>query len=409
MPTKTVLYYTCFIFTHSWAQQNMNILKNGIDTPNTLSTHHLGIFSSRISRNFQIHVPKSTSISFNASSGNVFHPFVETYLPKNPEVRKAQSEVKWHDRTFFFLDEETTPADYMNIKVDAVIKEFRFNIDIPLAERHELDISLRSHLISNGKYPLSVLTSDEFIEWTHTNIIGKEDPYGRRYYGLNQGNIEYLDRNKNTLELHNGDFIFNGIEFNHYYYPNFKFNNTKNIFINFGSHLGWNTSKYNNALDIGASINGIKTFTLKNSYLLNLGLGFNLLRKNIINFKDPVDFGNNPFLGTGEADIEITKFTKNQHYHAFGVNYQLQSRYNKKEEASYYQLIGKWQEIRGGWHHGISTLYKTLTYWTFTYTYAWKTAKLSVYLKEDFLVNNAADLQTGINFTFPLSLHNTLN
>ncbi|MCR8669054.1 hypothetical protein NO995_15310 [Aestuariibaculum sp. M13] len=380
----------------------MNILKNGIDTPNTLGTHHFGIFSSRISRNFKAHVPENIGISFNSSSGNVFHPFVEAYFPKNPEVRLEQSQVKWHDRAFFFLDQETTPAHYMNILVDAVIKEFRFEIDIPIAKQHELDISLRSHLITKGKYPLSIFTSDEFIEWTHSTIIAKEDPYGRRYYGLNQANIAYLDRNGNTLELHNNDFIFSGIEFNHYFYPNFNFNRTKDIFINFGSHLGWNTSKYNHSLDIGISANGLKTFNLKNNYQLNLGLAFNLLRKNIINFNNSIDLGNNPFLGTGEADIELTKFTKNNHYHALGVNYQLQSRYNKKEEASYYQLIGKWQEIRGGWHHGISTLYKTLTYWAFTYTYGWNTGKLSVYLKEDFLVNNAADLQSGINFSFPI-------
>lgn len=403
MPKKIAFIIFCCFNSVLIAQQTDSLsIKNGIDNPNILTTHHFGIFSSRISQNFKIAPPKTTVLNFNASSGNNFHPFVESYFPKNPEVREQLSNVKWHDRRFDFVDQETTPADYMNIVIDAVIKEFRLGINIPISKNHELGITLRSYLITKGKYPFSFFTGDESIEWFHSNLIGGEDPYGRRYYGLNKVNFEYTDRNNNTLKLNNNDFFIGGIEFNHFYYPDLSINKTKNIFINFGSHLGVNTSKFNPSIDIGISVNAIKQIQLKNKRELYFAAGMNLLRKNTIDFDTVIDLGNNRFLATIEADIEYTKYTKKNNYHAFGVNYQIQSRYNKLEEADYYRLIGKWREINGGWQHGVSTLYKAQSNWSFIYTYGRSNFKMALYFKEDFLVNNAPDFQTGFNLQVPV-------
>jgi len=401
---KASLIITCLFSSFIIKAQQKDSLdfKNGINTPNHLATHHFGIFSSRISTNFKLKAEQRTSLSFNQSSGNTFHPFVETYLPQNPETRAQLSQIVWYERPFYFKDQETTPADYMNIVVDAVIKEFRTSLSLPLAPKHELNISLRSYLINKGKHPFSPLTGDESIEWFHSNIAGGEDPYGRRYYGLNKVDFKYTDRNGNVLEFDNNDFFIGGIELSHYYYPEFLINKTQNIFINFGSHLGLNTSKHNTSIDFGVSANAVKRFDLKNNFELSIGFGSSILRKNIIDFKNTIDLGNNPYLGTLESAIEITKYTKKGNYNAFSVNYQLQSRYFKKEETNYYHIRGKWEEINGGWQHGITTLYKTLTYWDFTYTYGRPNLQLSFYFKEEFLVNNAPDFQTGINIKIPV-------
>ena len=397
-----ILFICCYSILI--AQQNDSLtIKNGIDKPSVLTTHHFGIFSSRINQNFKLKPSTKTTFNISHVSGNNFHPFVEAYFPKDPAVREQLSHVIWHDRPFTFIDQETTPADYMNIVIDAVIKEFRIGINIPLAEKHELKINLRSYLINKGKYPFSFFTGDESVEWFHSNIAGGEDPYGRRYYGLNQVNFKYVDRNGNTLELQNNDFFISGIELNHFYYPTLKMNESKNIFLNFGTHLGINTSKFNPSIDVGVSANGIKKITLKNNSELNIGVGLSILKKNLIDFDTVIDLGNNPFLATIESDIEFTKFTKKGHYNSFGIDYQIQSRYNKKSEESYYKLFGKWREINGGWQHGVSTLYKALSNWSFIYTYGHPKYKISIYLKEDLLVNNAPDIQTGIGITFPIS------
>ncbi len=401
---KKILFIiiACNLFVVKGQQNDSISFKRGIDKPTILALHHFGIFSSRIHQNFKTSASLSTSFSFNYASGNTFHPFVETYIPKDPEVQKVQSQLIWYYRNFNFINQETTPADYMNIIIDAAIKEFRFNINIPINTQNELDISLRSYLITNGKYPFSFFTSDESIEWFHSNIAGGEDPYGRRYYGLNQVNFKYTDRHGKILELHNNDFFISGIELNHFYYPSFLINKNENLFFNFGTHLGINTAKYNPSIDIGISANAIKKFVLKNNNEIHFAFGASGLRKNVINFNDVVDLGNNPYLATIESDIEFTKFTKKKNYNSIGINYQIQSRFNKLKEADYYRLIGKWQEINGGWQHGFSTLYTSLSNWSFLYTYGQPKFKLTLYFKEDFKVNNAPDFQTGISITMPL-------
>ncbi|OEK09020.1 hypothetical protein A8C32_14095 [Flavivirga aquatica] len=380
------------------AQQKDSLsIKNGIDNPNLLATHHFGIFSSRINSNFKFFPSKKTTLSLSSISGNNFHPFVEGYFPKDPQIRKELSEQAWNTRKFHFINQETTPADYLNIVIDAVIKDFRIGINIPIAKEHELSINLRSYLITKGKFPFSTFTSDELIEWFHSNINGGEDPFGRRYYGLNQVHFKYVDRNGNTLKLDQNDFFIGGIELNHFYYPRLLINKTKNIFINLGSHLGINTSKFNSSIDFGISSNIIKKISLKNNYEFNLALGANLLRKNLINFKKVIDLGTNPYLGTIESHVEITKYTKKGNYNSFGINYQIQSRYNKIEEQDYYKLEGKWREINSGWHNGIATLYDTLCNWNLTYSYGRPNYIVSIYMKEDFKINNAPDFQTGIS------------
>ncbi|UKM64802.1 hypothetical protein GSB9_01359 [Flavobacteriaceae bacterium GSB9] len=398
----------CFIVfllglnTANAQERDTLIFKNGIRNPSFLATHHFGIFSSRLNTNFKYSPAKTPTLTIDHASGNIFHPYVEAYYPKDPEIRKQMSQVIWHDRRFTFLDQETTPADYMNIVVDAVIKEFRVKFDIPINKQNELSLNFRSYLITKGKYPFSFFTSDESIEWFHSHIAGGEDPYGRRYYGLNQVNFRYLDRNGNTMTLRQNNFFLGGIELSHYYYPKFSFNKTHNIFINFGSHLGLNTSRFNSSIDAGLSVNTIKKFNLKNNYDINVAFGANVLRKNLINFKDVIDLGNNKYLGTLEANFEITKYTQKGNYNAFGINFQSQTRYNKKEEYGYFKLLGKWREINGGWQNGVYTLYSTIQNWNFVYTYGRPNFQLSIYIKEDFEVNNAPDFQTGISLRVPL-------
>ncbi|WP_298554015.1 hypothetical protein [uncultured Algibacter sp.] len=397
-----VLLYLCSLIITAQKQDSLSF-KNGIDNPSILSTHHFGIFSSRINTNFKYTPPKKTILAVHYTSGNNFHPFVEAYYPKDPAIREHLSQFKWHDRPFSFINQDITPADYLNIVIDAVIKEFRVTTNIPINKQHELGITLRSYLITKGKYPFSLFTSDESIEWFHSNVAGGEDPFGRRYYGLNQVNFKYLDRNGNTLELKNNDFFIGGLEINHHYYPKLSINKTRNIFLNFGTHLGWNTSKFNASIDVGISANAIKKLVLKNNHELNFALGANLLRKNIINFKEVIDLGNNPYLGTLEAEVEITKYTKKGNFNAFGINYHIQTRYNKKSEAEYYKLLGKWREINGGWQNGVFTLYEPLSSWNFIYTYGTPKYLLTLFVKEDLRVNNAPDFQTGISLKFPLS------
>lgn len=335
-----IALFTMPLFSFSQEKDSM-YFKNGIENPSLLTNHHFGIFSSRINQNFKLRASEKTTFTFNSESGNTFHPFVEMYLPKNQTVRDNFSNIIWYDRQFNFVNQNSTPAEYSNIIIDAVIKGFRLQVNFSIAKEHELEITLRSYLITKGKYPFSFFTSDESIEWFHSNIAGGEDAFGRRYYGLNQVNFKYTDRNGKILELKNNDLFLGGIKINHHYYPEFLINKKRNLFVNFGSHVGFNTSKFNPSIDIGFSANVIKNIKLKNKNEFNIAFGGSFLKKNLINFKDVIDLGNNPYLGSLQGEIEFTKFTQKKNYHSFGVHYQFQTRFNKFSEADYYHLKRK--------------------------------------------------------------------
>lgn len=401
---KRLFFIPFFLFTLNAVPQKDSIsLKNGIDKPSLLPIHHFGLFSSRINQNFKVRPIDNSSLNFTVASANTFHPFVEMYLPKDEATQNQMRQLIWFNRNFF-QNQQDTPADYESIVIDAVFKNFRIDFSTKINDQQELGITLRSYLVTKGNYPFSIFTSDEFIEWFHSNIAGGEDPFGRKYYGLNQVDVKYTDRNGRTLDLVNNEFIFAGIEINHFYYPKIKKLNDKNIFLNFGSHLGINTSKDNPSLDLGFSGNVVKELYLKNTDELRFGFGSAILRRNLADFKtDLVQLGNNNYLASIEAMFEFTKYTKKGNYNSISINYQQQSSFSKKDEANYYQLVGDWQGIHSGWQNGFEKLYESQSAWSWVYTYGRKNYQFSLYLKQDLYLNNSPDVQTGFAVKIPIS------
>lgn len=403
MKRIVVFIFLSFCWVGFSQTQDSIPLKNGIDKPNTTTAHHFGLFHLRINQNFRERAIQKTEFRFSVESGNSMHPFVEAYLPQDPAVREQFRQLYFFDRSFNFIDQQTTPAEYMNIQVDAVFKVFRFDLLTRLNDKNDLTFTLRTFMPTEGNFPFTIFTNDQSIEWFHSNIAGGEDPFGRRFFGMNQVNVSYQDRNGRQMNLRNNQLIFGGLEVNHHYYPT-KWN-SKNIFANLGSHLGINTSKYNQSLDAGLSANIHKKWKLKSNNELRFGIGIAGLRKGFVNFQDNVDFGNNTFLGSGEFNLEFTKYTQKGNYHTFAFNYQFQTRYNKLEETEYFYLDGgtTWMDIHQGWHNGFTTLYETLTVYSIIYGYQRKNFGISLYVQQDFKLNNAPDLQTGIQLRVPLS------
>lgn len=385
-------------------KENAFVLKNGIDKPNITTAHHFGLFHVRINQNFKERPTDKTTLSFTLKSANTFHPFVEMYLPENNTIRQQFSQQPWYDRSFEYIDDTSTPAAYSNIHIDAVFKVLRLDLETKISKNQELTISARAFVPAQGNYPFTFFTNDQSIEWFHSHIADGEDSFGRRFFGMNQMTFSYTDRNNKTIELRKNQFLFAGLEFNYFYYPSL-FKKEKNIFVNFGSHFSINTTKYNPSFDIGISGNIHKKWSLKNKNEIRFGIGFAALRKKIISYGSTIDFGNNNYMGSGETNFEFTKRTKKGNYHSFSANYQIQTPYNKKEETEYYFLDGgnTWQQINAGWHNGFTTLYETLSVWSILYNYGSKLGVLSLYIQQDFKLNNAPYLETGIRFKIPIS------
>jgi hypothetical protein len=360
--------------------------------PNLLSNHPLGMYISRINHNFKVRSPEKFSFSLDVSSGNVMLPYVKSYELTNPTDREFAASFPWHDREFKF-DLNTVPAQTKEFIADGVIRSYKFTFSLPLSLHHELNFGVRAYSLDRGKYPFSVFTSDESIEWFHSTIAGGEDPFSRRYYGLNQAKISYRDENNNFITMNNGDFRIPGIEINYFYYPQLEMNQSHKIYLNFGTHLGINISKYNPVADIGISSSAIKKIVVRDKNILSIGLSTAALRQRIFQFGDRVNISNKKVLYSFEGLIDYKRKLKNNNSLSYGVNYAFQTSYNNKNDFNHIILTG--ERIKTHWQQTLSHLYRNLEGWNFICTYTVKQFSYYISLREDLRLDNAPDLQTN--------------
>ncbi|WP_298426010.1 hypothetical protein [uncultured Kordia sp.] len=401
MKCKNLIFVLCLCLSSiAFAQSDQDSIpafaKNGISKPSIVSTNPFGIFISRLNHNFKLKASKRTEVSVNLESGNVWGPNVKTFIPADEAFREQMRGIAWFSRQFYF-DEETMEAESFEIETDGVIKGLRANITIPTTKNQELVVGFRAFMLTNGKFPFSTFTNDKFIEFFHDNIAGGSDPFDRKVFGLDKASINYTDRNGRRLNAGNGDFLTAGIETHYYYYPTFL--NDKKIYMNLGAHLGTNLSKYNMSMDVGVSVAGVKQFDINDRNFILFGLGTNVLRKNAVDLQnDNLDFGTNDFIGSLESDIEYTFISKGKTYHSFGLSFYIQTSLHQKDEDEYNVYIRD-DEAFNSWGHGTRHLYKNNDYWSLIYTFTRKIST-SIYIQQDFTVNNNPDLQTGVSVKF---------
>lgn len=325
--------------------------------PNLLSNHPLGMYISRINHNFKVRSPEKYSFSLGVSSGNVMLPYVKSYELLNHTYREYAETFPWHDREFKF-NLNTIPAQTKDFNADGVIRSYRFTFSLPLSKHHELYFSMRGYSLDIGKYPFSVFTSDESIDWFHSTIAGGEDPFSRKYYGLNKANISSRDENNKVISMNNGDFRIPGIEANYFYYPQLEMNKKHKIYLNFGAHLGINTDRYYPVADIGFSSSAIKKIIGRDKNILSFGLSAGALRQRFFGFGDRVNISNQTFLYNFEGLIDYKRKLRNKNWISYGTNYAIQTSYNKMSHFDHIVLTG--ERIKPYWQQTFSHLYKNL-------------------------------------------------
>lgn len=396
----SVITTTFFILTINAQTTSISeFKKDAIIKPSILSTHPFGLFFMRLEGRFKPKPTTKTNLDFSLASGNVWSPPVTVYIPNLQSDRNFVSQFEWHNREFR-VDKSTLDAKTIEIQNDGVIKAFNVKISIPINDKSEILVTAKAFMLTSGNSIFSILTSDRFIETFHDKIAGGNDPFDRKLYPYNQAYIRYKDRNNNLLELTKNTFIFNGIETAYYYYPKVEKLNNKGYFLNFGSHLGINTSKYNSSIDFGLNTNIIKSFNFKNKSI-NIGLSIGGVYKDVVEFENrQIDFGTNPSIGYLESIVEYKYQAKSGSIHAFGADFYLQTSLNKKNELDYYIPTKNGTSFKQ-WNIGAENLYKNNNYWTFMYSFS-KKLTYTFYLQQDLTVNNHPDIQTGLRVKFAL-------
>lgn len=367
--------------------------------PHMHSTHPLGVYISETNFNHQSGVSRKASFSMNTSCGNVWLPYVKGYIPLNETDKKSMSRIVWHGREGN-IDLANTPAKTKSFHADGDIRFYQCQLAIPVSKSSELKISTRAFSVHRGGNPVSFLTSDKFIEWFHSNIAGGEDPFARKVYGYNHADIRYTDENGKSFSLGNGDFRFTGLDLSYFYFPHFKSLEKKKIFINWGFQTGLNTSKINPCINLGLNSTINKLFKIGKDKQLDLSISAGALRQKAVSLGDGVNIASKKYLYNAEILLSYQKQLSENRFFAIGSSYFIHSAYNKKDEFKTIILTG--ERISSHWHYALSHLYRTLTYNTLFMSYTVGKLSFSIYVKEDLLVDNAPDVQTGVGINVNL-------
>ena len=358
----------------------------------TMSTHPFGIFISRISPDFQLKPSKKVSVSFTISNGNVWLPYVKAYIPVNESDRDAMRKFIWHEREGNF--DFNTPSRTMDMEADGTIRLYLLKLNIPVARKSELRIGTRMFSLDAGDLPYSSLTSDQFIEWFHSHISGGEDPFARKVYGYNQVGIRYTDQDGNVFSMRGNEFLFTGFDVSYYYYPDFYALQRLKLYTSMGFQLGVNVNKVNPSADVGLNPSLIRRFILGRQNEIHLGIGLGLLKQQVIRFGEGVQLSDNSFLFSSEFMLKYILRLRDSKSLSVATNYWVQNAYNKHHEFDYMVLTG--QRISTHWNYAVSHLYRPITANSLIISYTKADFTISVYFREDLLVDNAPDIQTGV-------------
>lgn len=366
---------------------------------NTLSTHPFGVFISRINSNFQLKAIKKLRFSIDISSGNVWLPKAKLFIPKTSADQERMKNSLWHKRIYEY-DTLTQPYDYSTFHADGIIRRYQINADLPLTAKSQLRLSMRLNSLDQGNEPFSLLTSDEFIEWFHSNIAGGEDPFGRKRYGLNKALIDYQDLNGNKMVIKNGDANLSGFNIDYHYFPSNSFLENHLIFTNWSTNFGFNTSPFNSSIDLGISGAIIKQFLLKNKNQIRVGGNIGLLRPNVLVLKKTVTLSDQSSIISNEFFLEYIHRINASKYFSIATTYFTQNSYLSTENESYYIYHG--DRATSNWHYTMTHLYRRTSAHSLVFTYGFSNYSFWAYAREDLHVDNAPDTQVGIGLSIKL-------
>ncbi|MCB0480768.1 MAG: hypothetical protein KDC83_05010 [Flavobacteriales bacterium] len=396
---KVLLIFLIFNFwvSFSYSQSENDTLLpasrlQNIILPNTLGNHPFGIYISRISHNFQKTAAKRPSFTFNYSNGNVWAPYVKAYVPHSETYSNELNQYEWHDKERVY--DKSVPAESYFLHADAIYRVYQFKFELPLPKNQELRINARAYSIDEGYAPYSMITSDEFIEWFHSNVAGGEDPFDRRLYGLNQVDVRYSDINGKAFSLYSGDGGLNGLEAAYYIYPQWGFLKKNLVYTNFGTQLGLNTSFVNPTWDWGLMSTIGKSFPFKDRFEFNLSLSLGALRQDFARYNDGYVIASSPWLLSNDLMLSFGMFTKKGGHLLFATTWWRQSPFHA--ESNFDKIVVTGPRVSPHWHTTLTHMYRVISANNFIFTYSKSFYAISIYLREDFKVDNAPDGQTGI-------------
>lgn len=379
---KVILFCLVRLSTSVLGNDTLNFFK-----PYLLSNHPLGVFTSRINHNFNFR-PTEYIVEFTISRGNAWLPNVESKLPNSKSDREFLSNYVWHHRNWHM--ESLNISDYKSrsIYCDGVLSSYYLSFKSPLNKKFDTHTNIRSISLDGGKAPYSLLTSDDAIEWFHSNIAGGDDAFGRKRTDYGNALLSYRDVNNNNISLKNGSFLMSEISNYLNYYPK---DNYKNTYFNVSILTSISQIKKTWHFDVGFSGSAVKKFKWNKNYI-DWGVSSGILFPSIFQTQKVI-INNTNRLFSAETHFNLRLPAKNNNSYILGLNIHMQSNFHSMKERKYHVIYH--EGITSHDHYGASHLTRWLSGCTMVLGYNWGKTSLSTFFREDFWVDNAPDVQVG--------------
>jgi len=274
---------------------------------------------------------------------------------------------------------------------DGIFSSYYITFKSPLNNFFDLHTNIRATSLSGGKPPYSLLTSDECIEWFHSNIAGGHDAFGRKRTDYGNALLSYKDVNNNNLKFKNGDFIMSEISNYINYYPKLNY---KKFFFNLSALTSISRLKNTWYFDMGFSGSAIKKFKWNKNYL-DWGISSGILFPAIFQTHEVI-INNIDYLFSGETHLNYRITSKNSNAYILGINFHAQSNFHSMKERQYNVIYH--EGVTSHDHYGVSHLNRWLNGWTILVGHDWKKTSISAFFREDFWVDNSPDAQVGWGF-----------
>lgn len=375
-----------------WAQSPDSL--SSLSLPNVHGTHPLTSFYGRIHPVYALPVKKH-AVSFSYGSGNVWLPPVKTYHPLYDSAFTRLHQVPWHKRDSVY---QLMPQhhDSSSFSADGVLRTLHITYQRKSGKHGVWQVQARGLLVTSGRYTL--LVSDRFIEQFHSHVAGGEDPFSRRIYGFNAAGVHYTSRNGRSIHLGNNQFVFQGVSVDYVYQIPWLVlkQHLWNVLVQ--TNLTTNTSSFYRTIDAGGAVQAVKTIPLSHNSQLQLAASVQSMQLNVLRAPKAEPFTSHSHLWQYTA---LCSYSRSSHKPL--LNWQITAMFNRQRALSNPSETER-QVIAGNrytthWHMASTHLYRPTENWVLIFT-SGNRWRWSYYLRQDFLVDNAPDFQTGASVAF---------
>lgn len=364
---------------------------------------------------------KSSEFAVAYSFGNTWHPQSTVYYPQNltAQQRIVVNSLYVTDRPQYFEDQGIVTKQ-KTFASDGVLQNLSFTYKTHFRGKSSAVIKLNTYILSGGSSPLYYFASDRFIEKIHT-WVGLEDNFGRKQFPFNQSKLYYEDENGRNIQIDKPKTFLGTLDLNFYRMLWQKEKPLSILTLQAGTHFIIPLNNYYPKVAGGLSASFFYRQRISTRFYTDLAVDGSVSNNSVASFGDAPDLIDRKFRLAAKSYMSINLVSKQNRTLTFGLicNYQdsfLKGNIYNDTQDNYRDLGIAYLKNGQVWDGTVVSKTPRLSkltaasmyYFSLKPYFFWgvKGKKSAMYFTicEDYpLVNNAPDIQYGIQFTRNLS------